>query len=187
MEKRGFSLIELIVVTAIFAIVFGTAISIFVSSLQSQRRILAHQQLLDSISYSIEYMSRALRMAKKNNVGDVDCGIGDKVNYYYDPDAHKIRFRDYNDKCHEFYLLNNCYPNAACLMENIEGVYTSPLPITPNDLNVTSFNISLSGQEQTDNLQPRVTIVIDAQLKVSGQPKIKVQTSVSQRSLDVPK
>jgi len=194
MKQRGFSLIELIVATAIFATVLGTVIGIFVSSLQAQRRLLAHQQLLDSTSYAIEYMSRALRMAIKDDVGGVYCLSGeDYVNY--ERTANGIKFRDYNDKCHEFYLSTNptdCRGSAGCLMENIEGVYTSPFPITPNDLNITSFNVSLSGQEQKiggvpENLQPRVTIAIAGELKVSGQPKIKIQTSVSQRNLDVEK
>lgn len=189
-QEKGFSLIELIVATAIFASVIAAAVGIFVSALKAQDRTLAYQQLLDSTSYTAEYMSRALRMARKDDIGvpPVDCFPSDsKINYK--KTTNGIRFRDYNDKCHEFYLSTNptdCGGSTGCLMENIEGVYTSALPITPNDLNIDSFNVFLSGETQADNLQPKVTFTISAKVKNSGQPNIKVQTTVSQRNLDAP-
>jgi len=62
-KQRGFTIIELIVVMAIFMFIIGAAISIFLSIVNMQRKVLSDQQLLNQIGYVEEYMSKALRMA----------------------------------------------------------------------------------------------------------------------------
>ena len=62
-QNRGFTLIELIVVIAVFVFIIGAAIGIFLSVVQNQKKILAEQQFMNQISYAEEYMSKALRMA----------------------------------------------------------------------------------------------------------------------------
>jgi len=63
-KQNGFTIIEMIVVIAVFLLIIGAAINIFLSIIQNQRRLLAQQQLLNQVSYMEEYMSKALRMAK---------------------------------------------------------------------------------------------------------------------------
>jgi hypothetical protein len=61
---------------------------------------------------------------------------------------------------------------------------TSPKP----KMEVTSLKINLSGEAQppTDYLQPQITLFLEILGKESmGQPKIQIQTSISQRTLDV--
>ena len=60
----GFTLIELIVVMAVFLFVTGASMGIFISIITSQKRLLAQEQFLNQISYLEEYMAKALRMAK---------------------------------------------------------------------------------------------------------------------------
>ena len=62
--SKGFTLIELIVVMAVFLFVIGAAMGIFISIIQNQKKVLSEQQLLNQISYAEEYMSKAMRMAK---------------------------------------------------------------------------------------------------------------------------
>ena len=49
--KKGFTIIEMVVVMAVFLFIVGAAISIFISVIQNQRRVLAEQQTLNQISY----------------------------------------------------------------------------------------------------------------------------------------
>ena len=53
-----------------------------------------------------------------------------------------------------------------------------------DDFEVTSLQFNLSGESQTDTLQPRVTIAATIR-KVGGGPDIRIQTTISQRNLDV--
>jgi prepilin-type N-terminal cleavage/methylation domain-containing protein len=63
--KKGFTLIEMVVVMAVFLFIIGAAITIFISVVSRQKEVLSEQQLLNQVSYTEEYMSKSLRMAKK--------------------------------------------------------------------------------------------------------------------------
>lgn len=82
----GFTLIELIVVMTIFLFVIGAAITIFISVFQNQKRVLAEQELLNQISYTEEYMSKALRMAKAET--DENCLRYTDINGQLSDDSH---------------------------------------------------------------------------------------------------
>ena len=178
--SAGFTLIEMLVAVAIFSIVTGLAMGIFVTAMKSQRKILAQQQLLDQVSYAKEYMSRAIRMARKDDIEiggvNVNCLLlEDKANYATTTTGQGgIKFRNYNNDCQEFYL------EGERLKENKNGV---ALALTSDNLEVKSFKITPSGWDQIDNLQPAVTIFLDIEGK--DQAKIQIQTTISQRNLDV--
>ncbi len=61
--KRGFTLIELVVVLGIFMLIMGASVSIFISIIQHQKRILGQQEMVSQASFTQEYMARSLREA----------------------------------------------------------------------------------------------------------------------------
>jgi len=172
---KGLTLIEILVAVTVFAITVGIISGLFVSATRAQRRTLAAQELLSQTSYILEYMSRALRMARKELTGGCLTNTGD--NYEIITDG--IRFIDYNGICTKFFLEN----------EQIKkGVGVDTWELTSSQLQVNSLKFNLSGETQTDTVQPRVTIYLKIQSKrpVAGSsPKIQIQTSISQRNLDV--
>lgn len=172
LKTSGFSLVEILVAVAIFSVVISVAIGIFTMAMKSQRKILAQQQSLDQISYAIEYMSRAIRMAKKDSSGSC---IGANLNYILTHSDQGIKFKNYNGICQEFYL------QGGQLRENRNGV---DLPLTSSGLTVKNFKIEDFGWDQDiDNLQPAVAIFFDIEGKEGTE--IKIQTTISQRNLDV--
>lgn len=64
-KSRGVTLIELLVAVAIFAIFIVVIFGFLTSAIQSQRRIFTTQDLLNQSEYVLEYMGRAIRMARK--------------------------------------------------------------------------------------------------------------------------
>jgi len=168
-NKKAFTLVELLVAVAIFAIIGGIASGVFISALRAQRKSLAYQELLSQTSYLMEYMSRALRMARKDITGTC---IDAMLNYKIIDSG--IAFMNYKGECQKFYLM------GSQLKEEKAGVISD---LTSGDLQVANFNINLIGQTQTDDLQPRATLFLEIQGK--EQSKIKIQTMVSQRKLDV--
>ena len=76
--NRGFTLVELLITITIFSIVITGFLGLFSSAFKYQKESLNLQYLLSNASYVTEYMSRALRMAKKDLAGD--CIIS-KYNY----------------------------------------------------------------------------------------------------------
>jgi type II secretory pathway component PulJ len=191
-REGGVTLIELLVAVAAFGVFIGAISGLLISAVQAQRRILATQELLSQASYVLEYMGRAIRMALKDANGD--CLVGHKdYNFLPNPEpllgVNGIRFLKStasSNICQEFYL-----DNSGTLMEKKSdtGTWTDPdpFPLISSSIQVVSFRVDVSGDDiLSDNLQPRVTIFLDLAGKATsaGQPKVQVQTSISQRSLD---
>ena len=160
---------------AIFSIIIGAALGVFSSTLKNQRNILARQQVLGEMSYALEYMSRSMRMAKKDDLDGVHCLVADKANYEITPELG-IQFRNYNNVCQKFFL------EDEQLKEDKAGVI---LALTSDSIRVTKFSINLSGEQQppSDNLQPAATILLE--ITNSDNTIIQFQTTLSQRDLDV--
>lgn len=175
-KERGFTLVEMMVAIAVFSIIIGAVSGLFISGLRGQRNALASQRLLDQTSYALEYMSRALRMAKKQTSDLPPCLSSSGLNYEID-NSH-LRFINHleNDDCQEFFLEDD-------KLKQKKGGETFDL--TSPKLEITSLNFSLSGQSQEDNLQPKVTIFLNVKGKGLGEPRINIQTTISQRNLDI--
>lgn len=185
MKNKSFTLIEILVVVAIFAGVIAIAAGIFVTAIQTQRRILATQQFLDEVSYVMEYMSRAIRMAKLDSDGSC---IGANLNYQKTViggaaySGTGIRFENYQSICQEFF----CNTVTSQMMESKGGgaPMATPIALTSTNLKINSFKVELIGPARGDNNQPRVTIFLDAEHK-KEKVGLKIQTSISQRNLDI--
>lgn len=178
-NNKGFSLLEMLIAIAIFSIITGASIGVFISAIRLQRYSLVSQHLLDQTSYAMEYMTRLIRMAKKDIDGD--CLSVPKSNFEITRTGYGIKFENYKgpSECQEFYLEN------GQLYQEINGA--DKLPLTSDDLEVTDFKIYISGQFQTDDYQSRVTIFLGAEGKgLVPRPKIELQTTVSQRDIDIP-
>lgn len=175
---KGFTLIELLVGITIFSLIIGAIIGILVSGIELQRRSLLFQEALNQLSFAIEYMNRALRMARKDD-GTFNC-LSSGLNYENPAGVSTIRFINHlqGDDCQEFFLEGNTlkYKKGIGGSEEI-------FALTGPNIEVSQLKFLLSGESEEDNFQPRVTIL----LKVESPLKIELQTTVSQRNLDVKK
>ena len=79
--NRGFTLIEMMITVLIFSVIVAAVIGVFVSAIRIQRYNLTYQQLLDQTSYAMEYMSRAIRMAVKEDHTIMPFCISKDYNY----------------------------------------------------------------------------------------------------------
>jgi len=181
-KNKGVTLIEMLVAVAIFSITVGAILGLFISAIRSQRKVLATQELLDQTSYVLEYMNRALRMAKKDSSGSCTGTAGKN----YENGIDWIRFLKFEyaagtDVCFKFYL------SGTQIYESKGGA--AGVPLTSNKISVNFLKFNLSGDviSESPNLQPRVTIFLEILGRGIGgnRPKIQIQTSISQRPLDV--
>ena len=175
-SNKGFTILELLVAMSIFVLIVASSAGLFATALRVQRNSIAYQQLLDQTSYLMEYMSRAVRMARKDiasslpgSPADGACTGTAKLNYAFLNQC--LRFRNYKDQCQQFCLVG-------------EGIVDgSGNNLTSSDLRVLTFGVVLSGETQSDNEQPKVSFDIDIEGRENA--KITIQTAVSQRNLDV--
>ncbi|MFC1630114.1 PilW family protein [Patescibacteria group bacterium] len=188
-KKKGFTLIEMLVAVSIFALVIGSITGLFVAAVRSQVKVLITQRMLDETSFSLEYMSRTLRMARKDLCDDpMGCCLKDGFGYNYshanwggEESVEFVNYREFpgeGTSCGVFYKsLSN------------EEIYilmgSTSRPLTSGDVNATSFKFDFSGEEQGNVLQPRVTALMTIENALISGPEIRIQTSVSQRNLDV--
>jgi len=185
-NTAGFTLIEMLVVIIIFCLLVVAIIGVFVSVLRIQRYYLASQQLLNETSYVMEYMGRFIRMAQKDSAGNC---ITQGTNYYpqLDNSSDSLKFLNYRSQCQEFYLGDEDeIPSATgtILYQKIND--ENILPLTSDGIEIKKLNFCIKGGDQGNQSQPRVTIYLEAEAVNSNpRPKIKIQTTISQRELDI--
>lgn len=199
--EKSFTLVEILVGVFIFSLLVVLSSGIFVSGLRNQKYSIDNVKLLNQVSYAIEYMGRSLRMAKKElkplPTDPPSClvtpGFGVGYNYETNAARDRIRFLNYENRCQEFFFSN------GQMMERLSNNNSASdpsfsnyaVPITSDDFEITFFRIdpySTSWSQppiDTNNLQPRVTIIFEIKARGKSQPKLMVQTAVSQRNLDV--
>lgn len=189
-KNQGFTLVELLVASALFVVVITVVGMIFTNSYQSQSKTLAFETVFDQASYLIEYMSRALRMAGKessctdiNNPATCACLTVSGYGYGYEIThaSQGIKFINSDGSCQEFYL--DAASHRLKENKNGEAFLTSGSPVVVN-----AFNVSLVGDDPADALQPKVTFFLDLRIagtKIESQSFLKLQTTVSQRKLDI--
>lgn len=190
-SEKGFTLVEMLIAMFVFSLIVGAVSGLFISAIRGQRSTLASQRLLDQTSYSLEYMSRALRMAiKEGQQADplVDCLSQDGLNYETNTDGTSLKFINHleNDDCQEFFLNSGSHQ-----LEQRKNNLNDTFPLTSSKLQISSLKFFLYGEDQNDNgLQPRVAIAFEIRgigQTIADQPAIIVQTMISQRNLDVKK
>jgi hypothetical protein len=170
-----------------------------VTGLRSQRKALASQQVLDQVSFAMDYMSRAIRMARKDLNIEEPCLIDKGYGYNYSSVTHAgegIRFISSRGACQEFFLNNNQLQKAECSDNcGVEDNWKS-WPLTSGTLTVEAFNVKISGEQQLqpdgalDNNQPRVTLFLRIKskgLQSEDQSVMNIQTTITQRELDIEK
>lgn len=175
-NSGGYTLVELLVVTATFVIIVVTSVDLFVLMISHQRRILAEQELSSQVSYVAEYMSRALRMA--TTATDTSCINSVGKTYQVNTDKNSIKFfNNSSSTCQEFLLQDG-------RIKEIKGS-GSAIPLTADSLIINEFNVEVYGDETGDLSQPRVTIATDIENQTKDAQLVKrIQITVSKRNID---
>jgi prepilin-type N-terminal cleavage/methylation domain-containing protein len=199
-KEKGFTLVEVLITLAIFSIIVVSIFGIFSSSIKNQRYVLLTDQLIDESSFTIDYMSKIIRLAKKHiddpTSPDPVCNIanfGDNYNPTSPPFSSQITFirgeidesGNIAKKCYQF-----SYDSAnKKVVQTVDGIVTD---LTPSNIEITNLKFYISGGSQdilveNPNYQPRITVLLEARAKNSSPiSTINMQTTVSQRDIDIP-
>jgi len=188
-SDKGFTLIELLVTIVIFGLVMTAVFGFFSISLRIQRVTLTEQEIMNESSYAIEYMSRALRMARKD-MGQ-GCVSNSKLFYEIENTSSRlgVKFKNYKNICQEFY-----WDKTGKVLKEIvgSGATAEERNITSDVLEVSSLKINLLGAglsgSDEDDKQGRVTLSLKIKgisLKGEIQPDLWIETTISHRNLDM--
>ncbi len=174
--KKGFSLVEVLIVSIILVLVSVGVIASFSSVISSQRYALRSQRLLDQGNYAMDYMSRALKNAKREN-GDVECLI---LGRNYQEYGRGIKFISFEGslRCKAFYL------EDGVIIDYERGrVPEEEIALTSSDVEVLYFEIVI---EDSPNIQPKVEISLKIKPSDFDSPELELSTTISQRDLNLP-
>lgn len=158
-QRKGFSLVELLVATALFTTVVAVSAGSFLSILEASRQSRELNELMLAVDFAMEDMSRTMRTGSDFEIFD---------------GGERIVFEDEGSGDTTYRLVGN------------EIRKTSPaftdLPLTPENVTISELNFSL---EPSLNDQPRVIINVVGQLGSSIEDTFYLQTSVTQRELNI--
>lgn len=197
MQTKGFTLIEVLVSTAIFSVVVIIALGALLAMSESDRKAQTLKAVINNLNFSLDAMSRAVRTGE-----DYACITADNV----DPHAcdqspsSSFFFTDSNGKKVVYCLSNgstntctsaapgdtNCTaldasgnPDPCSVLRSYDGgPYVS---LTSPEVKVTNLAFFLSGAErdETPKLQPKVAILLSGFVRVAGGAKTLADCSVS--------
>ncbi len=187
-REKGFTLIELVVVLALFVLMIDSSVGIFISIIKNQRRVLQEQEFLNQASYVEEYISKALRTSVKDQEGDC---LGQNNIYFltnYDNSSgfyQGIKILSEENICQEFFL-----DSDGILKELKSG--GNPQPVLSSKFIVGAARFVINGDKtlslarDADSFQPRVSVLLKVMTEINGAMEERwVQTTVSQRNLNL--
>lgn len=183
--SKGLTMIELMVSLTVFAILLIAFMGLFASAINQYRRIMQKNMLLSAASYAAEYMDRAIRMARKDLTGDCLGAGAAKDNFSNPLGLASLRFLNSDNKCTEFYLEGGQIKVKKSNNNQSSGFPASGESITASNITVESLRFFIVGDGQANVLQPRVTIAFYLKDNNPDFQRMYLQTTVSQRELDV--
>ncbi len=182
--RTGFTLTELIVVTAIFALIITMAIGLMIAATQTQRKGIALQNIQDNGRHLLAFMAKEIRVSE---IVSLD-STGTNTLVITPPDS-----LDNTDVTYTFigpqitrraYIFIRKEPEEPEPEEEKKAWITIPLN---SDQVKADGEFVIDGREAGDNEQPRVTIIMKVEsigTQTKEKAEIELQTTISQRNLD---
>lgn len=181
-NKRGVTLLEMVVAVSLFSIVILSATDIFRLVIEGQRNAIASQNMQESMRYAFETMAKEIRTAVASN-HDCEFLFGspvDAVNRVYNTtsngDGDILYFKNQNNICTAYYLENG----AIMVMRGGDIAATTPAKIKISNLN---FDVVDNLIGDPASVQPLTTMRMDIEAvgKEMHKEAMKMQTTLSSR------
>ncbi len=179
----------MMVAITVFLFAVSTIIGLFIFGVRQQAKALSFQIMMDQTSFAMESMSRYLRLAwKQTNDLPVGCLSAFGKNYEITRAGAGIQFitsfeSDAIMACEEIYLGSGKLQYRKKIGTAQEVTYDLT---SLENVKINKLNFNVIGGDQTDALQPRITISMEFEgMKANDKTVLKIQTTVSQRLLDI--
>jgi len=181
--NRGFTILEVLVSTALFSIMMTVALGALISLNNSNKKAQVTRVAMDNISFALENISRNLRVGTSYHcdyqVGTITapraCPSGATS---IAMESDKGSLSNPNDQL--VYRLNNGK------IERSTDSGSTFLQLTSDEIVIDSLSFLVTGAALNDQRQPRVTIYLTGTVthKQTVQSTFAIQTTVTQRLID---
>jgi len=196
-RQAGFTLVEMIVSIALFAIVMLVAVGAMLALTAADKKAQALQSVMNNLNISLDNMVRNLRMGR-----DFHCGPGAYAGGGTNDDCpsggNAVTFNCSVDVpgCENGYRWGYAYdtdgslcnlPHGICENENV-GPNGTWYPITSPEVNIQQMALFVVGTQSGDNIQPKVIIELQGQAgggNAKTSSTFHIQATAVQRELDL--
>ena len=182
-NKKGFTLVEMLVAVALFTLVASFSIGAGVSIFYANRKARSSKTVVDNLNLSLENISRIIRFSS-----NYYCGVSANPESKYDGsncDAVSVKFIDKGvTKRIVYSLYVNAQGRGTIQRSDNGGVsYTN---ITSPDTNIQQLKFYVFNTLVAD-AQPYVVAVIKGYVgeRSTSQSSFSIETAISQRVLDI--
>lgn len=198
-EQAGFTLVEMIVSVALFAIVMLVSVGALLSLVEANRKARALESVMNNLNISLDSMIRAIRMGSHYNCGsdDIpqgpewgDCGIGGSTIFSFTP--YGADPSEANER--HVYELRNDEAGRNRLFRSQDGGGTW-LAVTAPEVQIDDMTFYAVGTEpggagdvDHDVVQPKVVVVIKGSAQAENaksRTTFYIQATAVQRALDI--
>lgn len=185
-RSSGFTLIEIMVSVAIFAIVVTSGMGALTMILKTYRYAQSEKKSADSLSYVLENMTREIRLGH-NYYSEPSLSLPDedlsRNNMVETSSGALIGFKASDNRGYIIYRIENDTLHKKHFKENGD-VVDNPLTDSSQVL-IDSARVTVMNAEATDDMkQPLVWVQILAHTPGKDDSKV-IQTLISQRDLDI--
>ncbi len=181
-NKKGVTLLELMVAVALFSVIILSATQIFKMVVEGQRSAIAAQNVQENMRYAFEAMSKEIRTA---TISNHDCeslfapsaeATNKVFNTTTNIEGDILYFKNKDEICTAYYLLNES-------IMIIRGVDTAA--ISPNEIKISNLEFRVADDliGSFHSIQSVVTMKMDVEVigKEMHKQEMKMQTTISSR------
>ncbi len=190
--SRGFTLVELIVATALFSVVMLVSVGALLSLVGANHKVQSLQSVMDNLNISLDGMERAIRMGSNFHCGSSNYQTTQDCSSSSDAAANHyvFAFEPYGNTPSDQPWIYSYDPVTKRLYKSENGA--APIAITAPEVSIDSLQFYVVGSDRgctvmpCDTVQPKVVIVVKG---TAGADKAKtsfhVQVTAVQRLLDL--
>lgn len=186
-NKQGFTLVEIIVATGLFATLVIAIMDIMIAAANAQRKISNIQAVQDNVRFSIELMAREMRTGERFRLVSHPCAFNL---------GEGIEFTNLTAGGRRYYYLADSDSNSSpdsiwrvAMPSDIDIDCASAAKFTADEVIVEYMRFYLHGQVLgPSDGQPRITIVLGARSrdqKIVSETSMQIQTSITPRVRDL--
>ncbi len=178
----GFTLVEMIVATALFSVVMLVSVSALLSLVNANRKAQALQSVMNNLNITLDSMVRSARMGSDYSCGGVtytapsNCPSGESL----------LAFKPFGSIATTPPVIYRL--NSARIEKSVTGTLSGMVPITAPEVTIDSLMFYVVGTAKNDTTQPKIVIVVKGSAGAPGstaRTTFHIQSTAVQRVLDI--